>query len=117
MANVYSCTCPTGACYVDGKCHYQHGCFYQARTNADKIRCMSDEELYKFLRSLVYNGPWDKEFEEVFCDTCEPVESEKNLFGREVKYFECEFIDGKCPHFNGDALKWWLGKVIYDGTD
>ena len=110
MANVYSCTCPTGACYVDGKCHYQNDCYYQAKTNADKIRCMSDDELYKFLNSLVHEGPWNAEFEYVFCDTCEPVERDKNFFGREIEYYACE--EDVCPNFNGDALKWWLGKVI-----
>lgn len=114
MANIHSCTCPQGACYVDGKCHYQKDCSYQAKTNADRIRCMSDKELYNFLDYIAQTGPWDYEFERTFCNNCSPVGFKKNFFGREVGYFKCE--DGVCPHYNGNALKWWLKEVIEYGT-
>lgn len=110
---IYSCTCPSGSCYVDGKCHFQEDCIYKARTNADVIRSMSDIELYDFLDKFAHDGPWYKEFEEAFCSDCKPVQVERNLFGREIEYYECEFEDGHCPYYDGDCLKWWLGKEAY----
>lgn len=109
----YSCMCSSGSCYVDGKCHFQDDCIHKARTNADMIRSMSDDGLYNFLSAIAQDGPWADEFDKTFCQKCNPVEVERNLFGREVEYYECEFEDGHCPHYDGDCLKWWLGKEAY----
>lgn len=110
MANVYSCTCHKGSCYIDGKCHSSEDCMHKAKTNGDMIRSMSDRELYEFLRDIAHDGPWDIKFERAFCDNCIPIRIEKNLFGREFGRYECE--DGHCPHYDGNALKWWLEEVI-----
>lgn len=112
MPIIYSCTCHKGACYVDGKCHSSEYCQYQARTNEDIIRSMSSNELYDFLKSISIDGPWTDDFEDVVCYNCEPVEIERNFIGKETAYYECDYEDGKCPHYNGDALKWWLQREI-----
>ena len=110
---IYSCMCPSGSCYVDGKCHFQEDCIHKVKNNSDRIKSMSDDELYDFLDRFAHDGPWHKEFEKTFCENCEPIEVEKNWFGTETPYYACEFTDMGCPHYNGDCLKWWLEKRVY----
>jgi hypothetical protein len=53
-------TCKLGkkGCWKDGKCHYSHDCENKVLTNADRIRAMSDEELYDLFREI-YNAGSD----------------------------------------------------------
>lgn len=44
-------TCKLGVkgCFEDGRCHALGNCENKIKTNADKIRAMSDEELEEFI--------------------------------------------------------------------
>lgn len=84
----------------DGTCTWNEP---KPRTNADKIRGMSDKELREFLITIanaIEDFPWDKAIYEKHCKTCPGV----ILDGTE--YHECDYIDGECPH--GDTVDWWL---------
>lgn len=80
----------------------------EIRTNGDRIRAMSNEELAKFLECLAFSRetPWADPFARKFCDNCPTVRCVVEEFGKEMEFNECEFSDGKCPH--GDDILWWL---------
>ena len=82
--------------------HFRH------KTNGDRIRAMSDEELADFLIQVAYAGadPWGIPFERKFCDNCPTVECTIQETGQTMDFHECDFADGKCPH--GTDVIWWL---------
>lgn len=77
------------------------------RTNGDRIRTMSDEELAEMLSQLHYgrDEPWSSPFARKFCDSC-PAPEYTFDDGRKMDLHECDFTDGKCPH--GGDIVWWL---------
>ena len=77
------------------------------RTNADRIRAMTDEELAEMISGIHYDweNPWRTQFARKFCDNC-PAPEYTLEDGRKMKLHECDFSDGKCPH--GDSVVWWL---------
>lgn len=81
--------------------------FYMKMTNADCIQSMTLEELHSLLVTVAFEeSPWDKLFLRECCAKCEPTTGTIVETGQEVKLYECDFTDGKCPH--GDAIMWWL---------
>ena len=84
----------------------------EIRTNADRIRAMSDEELVKFLNRIAFGRetPWADPFAQTFCDKCPPIKATVVETGKEIEICECEFADGKCPH--GDDVLWWLKEPV-----
>ena len=81
--------------------------FYIKMTNADRIQSMTLEELHALLVTVAFDeSPWDKLFLRECCAKCEPTTGTIVETGQEVKLYECDFTDGKCPH--GDAIMWWL---------
>ena len=80
---------------------------FDAKTNAQKIRAMTDEELAEFLSSITYGRetPWSEPFARRLCDSCPTVHGTYES-GIEDDFHECDFLDGECPH--GSAIVWWL---------
>lgn len=78
------------------------------KTNADRIRAMTDEELADFLCGIAYAGnmPWCEPFLTRFCKSCPTVEGTIKETGQTMDFHECDFADGKCPH--GSDIVWWL---------
>lgn len=104
---------------MDGKnpnCAYGHwdcmpctncNAYIPSKTNADRIQSMTLEELHVLLVTVAFEeSPWDKLFLRECCAKCEPTTGTIVETGQEVKLYECDFTDGKCPH--GDAIMWWL---------
>ena len=87
---------------------------YIPDTNGDRIRNMNDEELADFLLNLVYSQdtPWSIPFAKKFCENCPTVEATIVETGKIMKFNECDFDDGKCPH--GRDIVWWLGAPVED---
>ena len=87
--------------------YYDHICDIP-KSNIDKIRSMSDEELAEFLKDIAYGREtaWDGQFAAEFCEKCPTTERFVEEFGRTEKFHECDFADGECPH--GDSITWWL---------
>ena len=87
------------------------------KTNADRIRAMSDEELAKFLECLAFSRetPWADPFAGEFCDNCPTVRCVVEEFGQEMEFNECELSYGKCPH--GDDVLWWLRQPVEEVED
>lgn len=78
------------------------------KTNADRIRSMTDEQLRDFLdkfRVETYTEP----FGEKFCKSCPTTEVYCSPLHDTLKLHECDFADGVCPH--GDSLAWWLSQT------
>lgn len=88
--------------------HFRH------KTNADKIRAMTNEELSDFLCGIAYAGAekWSAPFMREFCDKCPTVEGVVSETGQKMKFYECDFKDGKCPH--GSDILWWLQQPVED---
>ena len=84
----------------------------EIRTNGDRIRAMSDEELAKFLQSIAFGRetPWSTPFARTFCDKCLPIKAIAVETGNEIEFHECECWDGNCP--NGDDVTWWLKQPV-----
>lgn len=102
--------CFSGWC--DVACMYctftqERNCEHNKKTNADRIRAMSDEELAEFLSSIAYGRetPWSEPFARRLCDSCPTVHVTYES-GIEDDFHECDFLDGKCPH--GSNIVWWL---------
>lgn len=99
FAHTYTCTCPDGSCYTDGKCHHVNDCIHKVITNEDMIRSMSHDKLRDFLEntfeSMVEDIPWYSEFDKVFC------RGKCNLEN-------CVAPD--CPY--GDPVDWWLNQIV-----
>ncbi len=76
-------------------------------SNADRIRSMSDEELAVWISDIAYAGktPWDSQFARKFCDSCPRIKGTLPD-GKTIDLYECDFVDGKCPH--GSDIAWWL---------
>lgn len=77
------------------------------KTNADKIRSMSNEELRDFLdgfRVETFSEP----FGDKFCKNCPTTEGTIQGGLIPLRFNECDFADGVCPH--GDSLTWWLSQ-------
>ena len=76
-------------------------------TNADRINSMTIEEKADFLSSIAYGRetPWSEPFARRLCDSCPTVHGTYES-GIEDDFHECDFVDGKCPHW-GDIV-WWL---------
>ena len=87
---------------------------FNAKTNAQKIRAMSDEELAEFLSSIAYRRetPWSWLFTAKFCKKCPTVHCTYES-GTEDDLHECDFVDGKCPH--GSDIVWWLQQPCEEG--
>lgn len=85
------------------------------KTNADRIRSMSDEALADFLCELAYTGkePWSEPFSIALCHKCPTVKGRYCDTGQSGEWHECEFDDGKCPH--GSDVMWWLRKEAQNG--
>ena len=85
------------------------------KTNAQKIRGMSDEELAEFLSSITYGRetPWNEPFARRLCDSCPTVHGTYES-GIEDDFHECDFLDGECPH--GGAIVWWLKQPAEEDT-
>ena len=83
---------------------------YKPDTNSDRIRSMNDKELADFLLKLTCSRdtPWSIPFAKKFCDNCPPIETTVIETGKTMKFYECDFTDGKCPH--GRDIEWWLGE-------
>lgn len=81
---------------------------FGVKTNADKIRSMSDEELAEFLYSIAYGRetPWCEQFAEKFCKACPVTKVDIPEYLNPLFLHECDFTDGKCPH--GSDIVWWL---------
>ena len=96
----------------EGICRTCYGSGEKPQTNADRIRAMSDEELAKFLKSLVFGRetPWANPFARTYCDKCLPIKAALKETGKEIEFHECECWDGGCP--NGDDVTWWLKQPV-----
>lgn len=95
------------------ECHgYSEYEAVEIRTNGDRIRAMSNEELASFLQSLAFERetPWADPFARKFCDNCPTVRCVVEGYRQEVELNECDFADGKCPH--GDDVLWWLKEPV-----
>jgi hypothetical protein len=91
-------------CVGYDKCkNYKPNC----KTNADRIRAMTDEELVEWISDMVYGRktPWSEPFERKFCDNCPTVHGTYEN-GKEDDFHECDFVDAECPH--GSDIVWWL---------
>ena len=88
---------------------------FDAKTNAQKIRSMSDEELSEFLSSITYGRetPWSEPFARRLCDSCPTVHGTYES-GIEDDFHECDFVDGKCP-YDSDIV-WWLKQPAEEET-
>ena len=88
---------------------------FDAQTNAQKIRSMSDDELSEFLSSITYGRetPWSEPFARRLCDSCPTVHGTYES-GIEDDFHECDFLDGECPH--GGAIVWWLKQPSEEET-
>ena len=99
----------------DSPCTFSEHCFEPeeppAKTNADHIRTMSDQELADFLECITLGGdePWESAFVAALCACCPTVEADDE-YGRHYSLHECDFVDGVCPH--GDSILWWLGRRV-----
>ena len=80
----------------------------EIKTNADRIRAMTDEELSEFLSSIAYGRetPWSEPFDEKFCKSCPTTTCTVEGYHHPMDLHECDFTDGKCPH--GRDIVWWL---------
>ena len=98
------------ACPLFGDCvvAFQNEKKKRVRTNADRIRAMSDEELADLIEKFAYSGetPWCDAFDKEFCDNCPTMEIKVEGYSDLLRLHECDFEDGKCPH--GGDIKWWL---------
>lgn len=110
--------CEAFAVYTDeSECaKFNQSVLAKPKTNADRIRAMSDEELAKFLCSLAFarETPWSDPFVEKFCKNCPTVKAIIEGFDKEMELSECDFVDGECPH--GDDVVWWLQQPA-EGAD
>ena len=88
---------------------------YKAKSNADRIRSMSGEELAKFLSGIAYarNTPWCEPFAEKFCKSCPTTTCTIEGCSHPMELHECDFTDGKCPH--GSDIVWWLQQPGEEG--
>ncbi|MBR2047115.1 MAG: hypothetical protein IJ960_00815 [Oscillospiraceae bacterium] len=70
---------------------------YKPKTNADRIRTMTDAELADFLHeaTMAADTPWNYAFSKAFCDACEPDTCDRET---------------ECP--NGRPVDWWLGQEV-----
>ena len=86
------------------------------KTNAQKIRAMSDEELSEFLSSITYGRetPWCEQFAEKFCKDCPVTKVDIPEYLNPLFLHECDFTDGKCP--NGSDIVWWLKQPAEEET-
>lgn len=87
------------------------------KTNADRIRAMSDDQLRDFLAKVENEScepVWSKEFCKKFCDSCPTVTGKIEGYNKEMEFHECEFVNGKCPH--GNELDWWLRQPAKEET-
>ncbi len=85
----------------------KEGVDFDPKTNADRIRSMSDDELAEYLSFIAYERetPWSDLFASKLCAHCHGQEWTLDD-GRKLKLHECDFKDGKCPH--GSDILWWL---------
>lgn len=98
------------ACPLFGDCvvAFQNEQKKRVRTNADRIRAMSDEELADLIEKFAYSGetPWCDAFTKEFCDNCPETVVKVEGFSNLQYLHECDFSDGECPH--GSDIMWWL---------
>lgn len=95
------------------ECHgYNKHEAVEIRTNGDRIRAMSDEELAKFLNDLANRGegPWSGPYARQFCDNCPAVKVKIADSDEEIEAMPCEFEGHICPH--GDEVVWWLKEPV-----
>ena len=78
------------------------------KTNADRIRAMTDEELAKWIASIAFarETPWCAQFLEKFCISCPSEMYKIKETGQVLRLHECDFKDSECPH--GNDIVWWL---------
>lgn len=69
-------------------------------TNFEKIKSMSENELVCWLANngKVDNAPWDKWFNQQFCEKCETEKVMSSFYGEEVDCAFCE-AKGYCRYF------------------
>ena len=86
------------------------------KTNAQKIRSMSDDELSEFLSSITYGRetPWSELFSEKFCKACPVTKVDIPEYLNPLLLHECDFTDGKCHH--GSDIVWWLKQPSEEET-
>ena len=96
--------CPNYCIYIDNT----GGDYMEVpMTNADRLNDMTIEEKAEFISSIAYGRetPWSEPFARKLCDSCPTVHGTYES-GIEDDFYECDFVDGKCPH--GSAIVWWL---------
>lgn len=107
-------------CRKDNRpCIFSDECFepeeIKLKTNADRIRSMSDEKLADFLSSIAFEGDvlWADQFIEKLCKSCPTITCTVDGDHCQVNLKECDFEDGKCPH--GSEVMWWLRQPAEEG--
>lgn len=100
--------------YIIGHCTLGNarGCPITTTYESDRII----RQLANFLSAAVYGGerPWESAFFKKFCAVCS---GEEYTFsdGQKMRLYECDFVDGKCPH--GSDVLWWVRQQIEEFRD
>lgn len=79
-------------------------------TNFEKILSMNIDDMEAFLNTFDYDEIMTL-FDREFCKNCETIKDETSPF---KEYAFCEIEGNKCPHCNGNAIRWWLNQPCDD---